>query len=124
MYEGDDLTLDCSYLNNYCNHSVTIFDPFNRSFINTSGRFRIYNGISGVYRCVCQVKGQSLDYDVDIRKSKLISTSFKECPCYCIEIGISVCIIIVIEIIGMIVLIYRSRRFNYKSNTAFSNQII
>lgn len=96
--------------------------PLNQSLQNISGIFKVYNGTSGVYRCVCH-KGQDLDFNVDVRKLSK-SDNYKLCPCYCKEIVISFIVIIVSEIIWMIVLIYRNRHFNFKSTTVFTNQII
>lgn len=124
VYDHDPLTFDCSELKKYCNISdLTIIHASNQSSFEVFKNWsvKVINGSSGEYLCRCP-KMQELDFSVEIRSIPIYESLSIECQCFCVEIAVAISVVAVIELIGLICLVFRNLRFGYK--TTFTNQII
>ncbi|AFK29215.1 protein ORF55 [Goose adenovirus 4] len=126
VYDHDPLKLDCSemMIKKYCNISnLTIILASNESSfqIQSNGIVNVYNGSTGEYFCKCPSKHE-LDFRVEVRSLSVPESLTIECQCFCVEIAVAISVVAVIELIGLICLVFRNLRFGYK--TTFTNQII
>ncbi|WPM93299.1 protein ORF55 [Goose adenovirus 4] len=124
VYDHDPLTLDCSGLKKYCNISdLSIILASNESSfqIQSNGIVNVYNASTGEYICKCP-KNHMVDFSVEVRSLSVPESLTIECQCFCVEIAVAISVVAVIELIGLICLVFRNLRFGYK--TTFTNQII